>query len=121
MTGLATTEQGEHPVAGSANDSPTQGLLRRADLVAQLDTALTRKVTIIAAPPGSGKTSLLRTWSENASEDVRVAFVSVQRDQKDAQQFWLAVREAIHQSTDKTPERPTPALDGEAEVARIVS
>jgi LuxR family maltose regulon positive regulatory protein len=123
MTGLAATEQGEHPVAASANDSHTQGLLRRADLVAKLNTALSRKVTIIAAPPGSGKTSLLRTWSESASEDVSVAFVSVQRDQRDAQQFWLAVREAIHQSTGKTPERqtPAPALDGEAEVARIVS
>ena len=123
MTGLAATEQGEHPVAASANDSPTQGLLRRADLLAKLDTALTRKVTIISAPPGSGKTSLLRTWSESASESVRVSFVSVQRDQRDAQQFWLAVREAIHQSTDKTPERqaPVPAFDADAEVARIVS
>src|SRR5260370_317448 len=109
MTGLAATEQGEHPVAASANDSPTQGLLRRADLVAKLETALTRKVTIISAPPGSGKTSLLRTWSESAGDDVRVAFVSVQRDQRDAQQFWLAVREAIHRSTEKTPERQRPA------------
>jgi LuxR family maltose regulon positive regulatory protein len=92
-------------------------------LLAKLDTALTRKVTIISAPPGSGKTSLLRTWSESAAEEVGVAFVSVQRDQSDAQQFWLAVREAIHQSTDKTPEHQTPAppFDGEAEVARIVS
>jgi LuxR family maltose regulon positive regulatory protein len=123
MTGSAVTAQGEQPVAGSADDSPTQGLLRRADLVAKLDQALTRKVTIIAAPPGSGKTSLLRTWSERTGEDVRVAFVSVQRDQRDAPQFWLAVREAIHRATDRTPERqkPAPALDQEAEVARIVS
>ena len=115
MTGLAVTAEGKQPVA--------QGLLRRADLLAKLDQALTRKVTIISAPPGSGKTSLLRTWSESAAEEVRAAFVSVQRDQTDAQQFWLAVREAIHQSTDKTPERqtPVPAFDGDAEVARIVS
>src|SRR3954452_21291323 len=123
MTGSAVTAQGEQPVAGSADDSPTQGLLRRANLVAKLDQALTRKVTIIAAPPGSGKTSLLRTWSERTGEDVRVAFVSVQRDQRDAPQFWLAVREAIHRATDRTPEhqKPAPALDQEAEVARIVS
>lgn len=121
----AKTARGDQRVVASADAAPTQRLLRRADLVAKLDTALTRKVTIISAPPGSGKTSLLRTWSESASEGIRVAFVSVQRGQRDAQQFWLAVREAIHQSTNRTPERqaaaPAPALNGEAEATRIIS
>jgi LuxR family maltose regulon positive regulatory protein len=35
-------------------------LINRGDLVAALDHAATRKVTIISAPAGSGKTSLLR-------------------------------------------------------------
>ena len=68
-----------------------KGLLRRDDLFAALDRSSLRKVTVISAPPGSGKTSLLRAWSDRASEDRRVAFVSVPRDQQDAQQFWLAV------------------------------
>src|SRR5580693_1993636 len=37
-------------------------LIDRGDLVAALDRAAARKVTIISAPAGSGKTSLLRAW-----------------------------------------------------------
>jgi ATP/maltotriose-dependent transcriptional regulator MalT len=36
-------------------------LIARDDLVARLDRAAARKVTLISAPAGSGKTSLLRT------------------------------------------------------------
>src|SRR6478735_1552826 len=59
----------------------TPGLLRREDLLAALDRATQRKVTVISAPPGSGKTSLLRAWSERATASMerRVAFVSVPR------------------------------------------
>ena len=74
------------------------GLLRREELLAALDRSSARKVTVISAPPGSGKTSLLRAWSDRTSEDRRVAFVSVPRDQEDAQQFWLAVLDAIRRT-----------------------
>jgi LuxR family transcriptional regulator, maltose regulon positive regulatory protein len=66
--------------------------------LAELDRASLRKVTVISAPPGSGKTSLLRAWADRASKDRRVAFVSVPPDQHDAQQFWLAVLDAIRQT-----------------------
>ena len=100
------------------------GLLRRDDLLAALDRAATRKVTIISAPPGSGKTSLLRAWADRSSEDRRVAFVSVPRDQQDAQQFWLAVLDAIRQSattTDSRAQPAAPAFDGDAVIETIVS
>ena len=100
------------------------GLLRRDDLLAALDRAATRKVTIISAPPGSGKTSLLRAWADRSSEDRRVAFVSVPRDQQDAQQFWLAVLDAIRQSattTDSRAQPAAPAFDGDAMIETIVS
>ena len=81
-------------------------------------------MTVISAPPGSGKTSLLRAWCDRSSKDRRVAFVSVPRDQQDAQQFWLAVLDAIRQSTATTDSgsRTAPlAFDGDAMVDTVVS
>jgi len=56
---------------------------------------MTKRVTVISAPPGSGKTSLLRAWVERSANSRRVAFVSVDRDQQNAEQFWGAVLRAI--------------------------
>ena len=41
----------------------TLRLIDRGDLLAALDRAAAKKVTIISAPAGSGKTSLLRAWA----------------------------------------------------------
>ena len=42
----------------------TPRLIARGDLLAALDRAAAGKVTIISAPAGSGKTSLLRAWAD---------------------------------------------------------
>ncbi|MHB8693481.1 MAG: LuxR C-terminal-related transcriptional regulator [Solirubrobacteraceae bacterium] len=65
--------------------SVARGLLDRDDLLQLLDRAVTKRVTVIAAPPGSGKTSLLRAWAGRSINARRVAFVSVERDQQNAQ------------------------------------
>src|SRR6476659_8981687 len=98
--------------------SAARGLLDRKDLLQLLDQAVTKRVTVISAPPGSGKTSLLRAWSDRPGEDRRIAFVSVPRDQYDAQQFWLAVLDAIRcsGSANDTRTRTAPAFDGDAMV-----
>jgi len=99
------------------------GLLRREDLLAALDRSSQKKVTVISAPPGSGKTTLLRAWSDRASTDRRVAFVSVPRDQQDAQQFWLAVLDAIRRTdaiADARRQAAAPDFDGEVIVDTVV-
>ena len=61
------------PSSGSPAD-----LLRmvgRDRLVTGLDRAAARRVTIISAPAGSGKTSLLRAWINRPGQAHRIAFV----------------------------------------------
>ena len=88
-----------------------------------LDRALSRRVTVISAPPGSGKTSLMRAWADRPTNDRRVAFVSVERDQHDAQRFWSGVLEAIRTTggpTDHPRQSMPAALEGEQAVETVV-
>src|SRR3989475_7128513 len=113
-----------HPRPASTAVSRAAGLLHRDRLLAALDRATLRNVTVISAPPGSGKTSLLRAWSDRASKDRRVAFVTVPRDQQDAQQFWFAVLDATRQTdpiADSQRQVAPPAFAGEVMVDTVVS
>jgi len=60
-----------------------------------LDQGAAGRVTVIAAPPGSGKTSLLRSWTEQPDQRRRFASVQVQRGWRDSQLFWLALLKAV--------------------------
>ena len=86
---------------------------------------MTRKVTIISAPAGSGKTSLLRAWAGRPGQPGRLAVLQVQRDQQDAQQFWLALLGAVRQATgtDSGAEPPAamPDFNGQAMAGRVLS
>jgi LuxR family maltose regulon positive regulatory protein len=100
------------------------GLIDRHDLVAALDRAVERKVTVIAAPAGSGKTSLLRLWAGRPGQDRRIAFVAVRPGQQDAQLFWLTLLGAVHAAagTDGGAEPPpTPGFNGPAMVDKVLS
>src|ERR1700722_19578880 len=126
MTSLVTTQRAEHlPQLISSDVSEPRGLLDRGDLIELLDRAVAKRVTVISAPPGSGKTSLLRAWADRSSNLRRVAFVSVDRDQHHAQQFWAAILDVIRSPARSIdPEKqpaPTAALDGEPLVDRGLS
>jgi LuxR family transcriptional regulator, maltose regulon positive regulatory protein len=76
--------------------SPT-GLVARARLFEALETA--GRVTVIAAPAGSGKTFLARSWVREAELEGRVAYVSLGEDLRDAQRFWLSVVDVLRGTT----------------------
>jgi LuxR family transcriptional regulator, maltose regulon positive regulatory protein len=125
MTSLATTQRGRHLEQAISRDVSSSGLLERAGLLQLVDVAVTRRVTVISAPPGSGKTSLLRTWADRSSTQGYVAFVPVNRDRPDAQMFWSAVVDAIRSasgSIDPLAQRaPAAALDAEQPVNTVLS
>jgi LuxR family maltose regulon positive regulatory protein len=63
------------------------------------------RVTVVSAPPGSGKTVLLRSWIGEAGLGERAAWVLVGRDERDAQRFWLSVLAALRQTAPDLLER----------------
>ena len=125
MTCVATKQRAApHPLPASTRVSRGARLIRRDGLFAALDRAALRKVTVISAPPGSGKTSLLRAWAERARTDRRVGFVSVPRDQHDAQQFWRSVLHAAGQARaieESRRQALEPAIEGDAFIDMVVS
>src|SRR5215470_1497033 len=56
-------------------------LVARPRLVNQLSLGIQRPLTLIAAPAGFGKTTLLSTWLEHAS--LRSAWLSLEQDDDD--------------------------------------
>src|SRR3981081_4102724 len=126
VTSLVTTPRRKHLQQLISRDvSVGGGLLDRDDLLQMLDRAVSKRVTVISAPPGSGKTSLLRAWADRSTNLRRVAFVSVDRDQQNAQRFWCAVLDTIRGSArsidPETPLAPTAALDDDQVVDRVLS
>jgi LuxR family maltose regulon positive regulatory protein len=102
------------------------GLILRHGLVGALDRAAQKRVTIISAPAGSGKTSLLRAWAGRPGKECRVAFLTVRPGQHDMQLFWLALLSAIRAAAgtgDGCPRLPAvvPGANGSAMVDTVLS
>jgi LuxR family maltose regulon positive regulatory protein len=123
MSSLAAAQREED--LGHRNDvTAAQGsLLDRHDLLQMLERAVDKRVTVISAPPGSGKTSLLRAWADRPTSPRRVAFVSVERDEHDAQRFWSAVLDAIRRPTGSivAEAHPAAALDSDEVIDSVLS
>lgn len=68
-------------------------LVSRARLHRRLDQGLNRKLTILSAPAGSGKTMLLADWSHQRQQ--AVAWLALDNDDNDPVRFWLYVCAAL--------------------------
>ena len=56
------------------------------------------RVSVVSAPPGSGKTVLLRSWISWAGVAERAAWVPAGRGERDPQRFWLSVLAALRRT-----------------------
>ena len=70
------------------------GTIVRPRLLQALDAGIARPLTLLAAPPGSGKTALLGSWVGSGGPD-SVAWLSLDAGDADRRRFWQAVLQAL--------------------------
>ena len=105
------------PVASRAAVVSRPALWRRLGAAA--------RVTVVSAPPGSGKTVLLRSWIREGGLAERAAWVPVGRDERDPQRLWLSVLGALRQTIPGSALvrvlTAAPDLDGWAMTERLLT
>ena len=68
-------------------------LIQRDNLLSRLDAGLTRKLTVVSAPTGFGKTTLVSQWI--ASRKFASAWVMLDENDNDPSRFWTYVVSAL--------------------------
>jgi LuxR family transcriptional regulator, maltose regulon positive regulatory protein len=96
MIGTMGSAVGADAVAGGAAGRGAGGVVSRPRLFGRL--AAQARVIVVSAPPGSGKTVLLRSWISGAGVAGCAAWVPVGRGERDPQRFWLSVLAALRQT-----------------------
>ena len=97
-------------------------MVLRPVLFERLSAAAPGTVTLVCAPAGSGKTVLLRSWAAQIEE--AVAWVTVERGERDSQRFCLHVIDALADAAgDDMIERvsPAPGFAGPVVVERLLA
>ncbi|WP_010274336.1 LuxR C-terminal-related transcriptional regulator [Paenibacillus senegalensis] len=74
-----------------------EGYVKRPRLDIKLQNVCKRKLTCIVAPPGSGKTTLVSAWKEQAA--FPVACIVLEEADNHLLRFWLHIIAAIHQAS----------------------
>jgi len=65
-------------------------VIQRGDLLARLDAGLTRKITLVTAPTGYGKTTLISFLDCRSQNPIRLAYPG--EYDNDPVRFWTYVR-----------------------------
>src|SRR5215467_11817767 len=93
---------------------PQPGFVRRMRLVAALNEGLSRRIVLVCAPAGFGKTTLLADWARSGRRPV--AWLSVDPGDNDPERFWRhvvaavdRVRPGIGERAERLLGQPTPS------------
>lgn len=70
-------------------------LIERAELIETLSAEPSRKLTLLSAPAGWGKTTLLSQWANGADERRRRGWLSLDAFDNDPAQFWAGAIAAL--------------------------
>jgi LuxR family maltose regulon positive regulatory protein len=75
---------------------PQPALVGRARLLQQLDHAYQRPVTLLAAPAGFGKTTLISNWAQ--AQSIPIAWVALEAAENDPLRFWTYLLTALERT-----------------------
>ncbi len=84
----------------------------RRRLIELVDEAVGRPLTLLSAPAGSGKTSLVANWVHQRRERSRVAWVSLDHEERDPVRFLSYLVAALKNVESKTGNAQLSLLDG---------
>ncbi|UDM52744.1 LuxR C-terminal-related transcriptional regulator [Cupriavidus sp. MP-37] len=106
----------------------TRHYIHRERAIGRLRLGIERKLTVLIAPAGFGKTSLLSEWTRvMAQEGCAVGWLSIDRDDDDLFQFGAyllaAARDACTQAGDPVPSRlePDPLAPADVMLAEFLN
>lgn len=94
-TGQKASPMGSNPLLHHKLMPPrlNSNVIRRDELLSRLDQGLSRKLTIVTAPTGFGKTTLVSMWI--ASRQFASAWVTLDQNDNDVSRFWTYVVSAL--------------------------
>jgi LuxR family transcriptional regulator, maltose regulon positive regulatory protein len=122
MIASVETSEGASAAASPVISPGASGLVARSGLFDLLRQPT--RMTVVSAPPGSGKTVLLRSWVGQAALEDRCAWVAAGRDERDPLRFWLAVLSGLRRTVPASPlvraVTAAPDLDGWLIVERLL-
>ncbi len=104
---------------------PRADLLSRPRLLTRLDSTADRDLTLVSAPAGFGKTSLLIEWARGTHR--RVGWVALDEDDNDPKRFWhylVAAADLLRPGLDealRSPLAEANQMTPEAIVTRVVN
>jgi LuxR family maltose regulon positive regulatory protein len=97
----APAEAGEPAVLLAAKSAPPAiraQLVERADLIEVLEAEPARKLTLLSAPAGWGKTTLLTQWVSGADDGRRRGWLSLDASDNDPARFWACATAALEKA-----------------------
>jgi LuxR family transcriptional regulator, maltose regulon positive regulatory protein len=86
---------GTLPATKFASPPAQTAMVPRRRLFDALDAAVQRPLTLVAAPPGAGKTALVGSWIAAGRAPGPVAWLSLDPADAERRRFWRAVLEAL--------------------------
>ena len=96
-------------------------MVPRSRLRDLLDLCASRPVTLISAPAGWGKTSLLSDWIESGKPPGRVAWVALEASDRGRQRFWTGVVAALRLARADLAILPLPGPGLDAFITTLIN